>query len=67
MPDIPLYRINAPGFRQDIRTHDILSYCRKVFGDDVTMGHLPGRSGNVNRIRRGRKVVATVSLLEGER
>jgi hypothetical protein len=63
----PLWRINGRDWRQDIRTSDILSHVRTEFGDNVTMPALPGRSGDVVRVRRGRKVVATVSLLEGNR
>lgn len=63
----PLWRISAFGFRQDIHTNEILSHVRSIYGHDVTMPWLPGRAGNIVRVRRGRKVVATVALLEGER
>ena len=62
----PLYRVvsRRGDYRQDIRTDDILFVLRERYGDDVTMGWLPGKSGKINRVRRGRKVVATVARLE---
>lgn len=61
------YRITSKraNFRQDISdgTTDILTHVRKVFGADVKMPALPGKSGDIIRARRGRKVVATVALL----
>lgn len=53
---LPLWRVTSKSnFRQDIRTDDILTHVRKIYGASVIV-----RNGQV---RRGRKTVATVRKL----